>query len=356
MLLGFLTFLGFLIFSKFASRVYNKPIGTILFIIAFSFLFTPVIESVKSFSVGKRKIKNLVYLSLFNQILFIFLVSLLFFFKLSTTFYISLAYIFVSFIVFIYAISLVLNESYETDGKFSKSDVRSYIKVGFVFGFFKNLFFQSTLMVGARYVNLYNIAYFNFSISITIASIFAVISAMHTIIIPYMATIYNEGQTDKAARYLSATTKLGLFVSIIVGFLVYIFLWLFIGKLFPKYIGALQILPYIFLAFILLNFNTPMSFLKAKGKLLSLTKASIIATVFSFINSYLLSKYFGLKGMILSLILNILFMCLLIWYYAYKDLKLKFTIIPSKEEIAVFKIYMSYFLSKFISKFRWIFK
>ncbi len=350
-LFGFIALIGFFILSRFIDNIYNKPITIIVIIGSLSFLFTPLVESVKNLSIGRRNVKNLIYLSLSNQLLLIILVVSLFFLNFKTAIAMSIVYLIVSIFNFIQAKHLLNKFDYEEDGKYNKKEVVNYIKHGFLFGIFKSIYFQSALIVGAKFIDITKIGYYSFSMSIATVSLFAITNAMHLIAVPYITTFYEKGEFKRVNSYFSATVKLGLIISIIISVVLYFFLKIFLKYLFPKYTPVITILPYIFFAYILLNLNATMVFLKAKGYIYILTIISIISTIFSIINSYILSKYFGFKGMIISLILNIIFTTGLSWYYAYKKLKLKFIIIPTKEEIEAFKLYLGLFFNKILSRF-----
>lgn len=347
---GIISMLILLVFSRQISNLYNKPIAAILSIVSLSLLFTPLIELTKNFSIGRKNIKNLVYVSLFSQLTMIFLISIIYFLGHGNAVLVSSFYILSLFISFLYALHILKKESYENDNKYNKKDIFNYIKGGFVFGFLKNIYFQAALLVGSKFVDITNVAYYTFSISIATVSIFAVINAIQTISVPYITSFYEEGKIEKVNSYFSASIKLGIIISLIFSFLLFIFLKITLKYLFPKYTPALYIMPFIFLAFVIINLNSPMSYLKAKGKIIILTKISIIATIFSLLNSYILSRMFDFKGMILSLIINISFGSALSWYYAYKELKIKFSLIPTKEEIYAFKLYSRQFLNKIFKR------
>lgn len=347
--LGLIAFFGFTILSIFASDIYNKPISFILFIISLSFLFTPTIEVVRNFSIGRKKVRNFVSLSFFNQLFFLLLILILYLFNLRIAMAASFIYLIVSIFSFIHAKRILKKEKFISDGKYNKKEIIRYIKYGFLFGFFKNLYLQTPLIIGSRFVDVTNIAYYTFSISIANASILAFVSSIHLMNVPYLTEFYKKRQKNKIIKYFNANIKFGLIITIISSVLLYTFLRFTMKYLFPKYIGTLQILPYILIGYILLNFITPIIFLKAKGEIYIITKAAIMSAIFSFISSLLLSKFLGLKGMILSLIFNIIFFSLVLLYYAYTKLGLKFTIIPNKEEIKIFVIYTKKIILKILS-------
>ncbi len=350
--LGFIALLGLLIFSYFIDNVYNKHLSVLLVIASLSFLFSPLIEVFKSLTMGRRNVNNLVYLSLSNQLLLIVLVAGFYLVSFKTALSMVIVYLFASFFNFFQARHLLNKMEYKDDGKYNKNEIVSYIKNGFLFGIFKNIFFQSALIMGSRFVDVANIGYYTFSVSIATVSIFAITGAIHILAVPYITSFYDKGKIKKVNVYFSASIKFGFVISLVVSFALYAFLKIFLEYLFPKYIPALLVLPYILIAFTLLNFNAASSFLKAKGHISLLTKIVIIASTFSLLDSYFLSRYYGFKGMLFSLIINVLFMCLLNWYYAYKKLKINFIILPTKAEISAFKFYLDLFLGKIIKKFR----
>jgi len=343
---GILVVAGLSVLSLFVKDIYNKPIGAILFVLALSFLFTPVIESVRSFSIGRKNVKNFVYLTFFNQIMLLIFIATFSFFGMRTAFLFSMAYVAVTFVSFVYAWRIIKKEKFEDDGKYNKKEVADYIKGGIVYGFFKNIYFQSAVFVGSRFVDIANVAYYTFGMSIATASIVSFIQNIQTMTVPYATNFYETKQTERCSKYLNAGVKLGLIVCTGISILLYVILKLVIKQLFPKYVAVITIIPYIFLASVMINFTLPISFLKAKGKMNTLVKISVTSAVFSVISSYTLSKLFGLNGMILSFIVNVLLVSLMAWYYARKELEVKFTIIPTKEEITVFVNYSRLLINK----------
>lgn len=343
---GFIALFGFLVFSQFIDRIYGKPLSLILVITSFSFLFTPLVESFKNLTVGRKNIKGLIYISLTNQLLFIGLAIGLYLSNFKTSVAMGVIYLIASFFNFLQAKNLLDKMRYHEDGKYNKKELNNYIKRGLLFGLFKNIFFQSALIFGSKFIDAASIGYYTFSISIATVSIFAITSAISLITVPYITTFYEKSQISKVNSYFNASIKLGLLISIVASLMLYFFLKVFLKYLFPKYVDSLAIIPYIFIAFTLLNFNVTSSFLKARGHINILTKTSIITTVFSLIDSYTLSRFFGLNGMVISLILNILFTCAINWHYTNKKLGLTFMIIPNQEEIRALKLYLNLILVK----------
>ncbi len=349
---GLIALVGFLILSLFINKIYQKDINLILVIVSFSFFFTPFIESFKNLVVGRKSIKSLIYLSLSNQLFLIFFALCLFFLNIRSALVMASIYLVVSFLNFLQAKRLVDKLEYVDDGKYNKNELIKYIKNGFLFGLFKNIYFQSALIVGSKFIDAKHIGFYNFSISIAMMSIFAIINAIQILAVPYITSFYEKNEMEKVNSYFNASIKLGLILSIALSGLLYSFLKLVLPYLFPKYVDVLTVLPYILFAFVLLNFNATMSFLKAKGNIAILTKISILSTFFSLINSYLLSKYFGFNGMVISLIVNILFSVIITWYYAHKHLKLNFSLLPTKGEVSAFKLYFGLFINKFFDKLK----
>ncbi len=348
---GFSALILLLIASIFLSDFYNKPLTLIIVFVSFSFLFTPYTESIKNFSIGKRRINNLIKISVFNQIFLVVFILALYLLNFRTAIFMGFAYLLVSFLTSIYTRHIFKLQKFKSDGKYNHKDIIKYIKGGFLFGIFKNITFQAALIMGARFVDTVHIAFYTFSIGLATASIFSVISALQTLTVPYVSKFYDNNDMNSVNKYFNASLKLGIIASIFISVALYFFLRLFLEYLFPKYAEVINIIPYILIAYIISNFNTPMSFLKSKGKIWILTKISIVASLFSLVNSYVLSKYFGFLGMLLSLIINISFISALSWYYSNKELKIRFTIFVTRKEFGAFKLYFRLAFSEIFKKF-----
>ena len=343
---GVVALITIVILSKFIAEIYGKPIRAILIIISLSFLFMPLVETVKNFSIGKKKVKNFISLSFLNQALLLAFAFMMFFTNMRTALVMAFVYVIVSFLGFIYATQIIKKEYHEDDNKYNKSEVTEYIKNGFLFSFFKNIYFQSAVLIGGVFISSKEVAYFTFSVSIAMATIFAVVQAIQTMSTPYITSFYEKGETERSNKYFGANIKVGLFTSIVISIIVYLFFKLFMAQLFPKYVEAISIMPYVFLGFILINFTLPMPFLKAAGKLASLTKIAIFSAAFGIVTSYVLSKSFGLFGVVAAFVFNIITTSVIVWYYAAKELKIKFAVVPTKEEFVAVRLFSQLFFNK----------
>jgi O-antigen/teichoic acid export membrane protein len=343
---GFISLLLIAGFSNIISDYYNKEITLILVIAALSFLFTPIIEVTKNFGLGKKEIKEFILIALFNQTAFLAGILILNLLNISNALYMAIVYTIISILTFIFAAIRLLKQNFLEIKIYDREKVKQFIKEGFLFGFFKSAYLQSALLIGSRFIETNQVAMYAFSFSIASASLLQVINAIQSLVTPYVSPLYEKKDFKKLSLYFNGIIKFGLLISILLSIILSILIYFIIPILFPNYILAMKIFPYVLIAFCLINLLTYNEFLKAMGKIKILTISSIIITILTFISSFILVKMLGIKGMIISLALNILIAAALPWYMTPKKERLKITIIPSEEEIVYLKYYWAALLKK----------
>jgi len=353
-LLNLIVFVIISSFSWFISKVYNKPLTILFIIISATLLFTPYTEIAKNFFIGRINVKKFSYVAAINQLILLLGIMCTIIFGLDKAVYIAIAYLIAQLITFLYSHKIINKQDY-IEGGYNKKELNTFIKDGILYGIFKSAYLQMAIIIGGIFISLEQAAFYSFSFSIGMASIMQITNSIQTMLTPYTSPLYNKKYTKKnkktIEKYFNAGIKSGLIINAIISIFIYAFLKITISYLFPKYALALNILPYFLLTFIIMNFLTPASFLKAKGKMKSLTKWAIITTILSIINSYIWSKIFGFKGVIIAFFTNTLIAIIILWYYSYKDLKLKLNLIPSKEEICYTLKYLKLIYKKLYGKF-----
>lgn len=338
---GLLIFLFMFIFSEFIAHIYDKPISLIIKIVAFVFLFTAIIEAIKAYAIGKKKVNNFTYISTLAQVINI--IVLLIFFKISRNVVIAAIAYLLSNIFTLFAIlkQFKFKKIFTKKKKELTKRMNRYIKDGFLFGITKNIFFQSPLIIGAYFIDSVSLAFYSFGLSIGINGLFTFITSIQTMLLPYIVNLKDEKQISK---YISVVIKAGIVVSFILSIFVLIAVYLLLPIFFPKYVPTFKYIPWILLSFILLNLRAPMTLFKVIERMDALTKISVISAVSSIIFGIVLGYFFGLIGMIITLNINVLFSSYLHIHYLNKLSTIKISLLPNSSDWLILKKYSNFVL------------
>lgn len=348
LIFGILAFFILFIFAGKIAQLYAKPLAVVIRVVAFIFLFTPFIEAVKSQSIGSKGVKGFVLLSSIFQISLI--ISLMLFFILGKTgLYASLAFLVAHFVTFLVSLRYIKFKLLFRKSKARiVSRMNKYIKNGFLYGLTKNIYFQSPFIVGGYFVDSVNLAFYSFGLSLGTQGLFTFITAIQTMLLPYVVGIKEE---SKRSEYIGVVIKIGIIVTVILSLIILLLVYFLLPVLFPKYIDSFKYMPWVFLAFIFLNLRAPMALFKVAERTDILTKISIFTSIASVIFGMIMSFFFGLVGIIITLNVSVLLSSYLHIYYLKKIGNIKIDLSLNKSDWFIFKHYLSLFFKSIKKKY-----
>ena len=349
LIFGIAAFIILFMFADIIADLYQKPISLIIRIASFSFLLTPFIESLKSSSIGLKNVRNFNFLSIIYQFCLIIFLLVLFFLFGKKSVYAALAFLLANFFTFLFSLrGISFKLFFSSNNGDIKNRINKYIKDGFIYGLTKNIYFQCPFIIGAYFVDSIHLAYYSFGLSIGIQGLFTFITAIQTMLLPYIINIKSKTTLSK---YVSLVMKTGIFISVILSLWLLLITYFLLPWLFPNYIEAFKYFPWIFLAFVFVNLRTPISLFKAAERMDLLTKLSLMATLFSVIISLILSFALGLTGMVIALNLNVLLYSYLHIHYLKKLKGIKINLFPVRSDWIILKKYFFILLSTLKTKF-----